>query len=110
MFGLAVRHIVRREHHDRKRRQRQCKGLAKAVHRDGLGVRTTEIADVAASVMRGVGVEQLAVKPPFRHADSVGLAHNRAEIGDSDHAAIGMPNAAEDVTISRISSGASSNL
>jgi len=56
---------------------------------DGVGMRAAHVADVAAAIDLGVGVEDLLVKSFAGHSEAVAFADNRRGIDDEDQRGAG---------------------
>src|SRR5712691_4497788 len=72
------------EHDDRERRRCDDERMLVAAAPMLLGVHAAAVADAAAAVDLGVGVEDLAPEAWARHPYAVAIACNRREVHDDD--------------------------
>src|SRR5215831_15492757 len=70
------------KYYDGERRSGDHERVFMAAARHRLGDRSTAVADPAAAVDLGIGVEQLAPEAPARHAEPVAPARDRREVRD----------------------------
>src|SRR4051812_30439870 len=77
-------HARRREDEGRERRQRHGQRPGPSMRGYLLGGDVAGIADIAAAVMLGIGIEPLDIGAAERHADAVAIAHQRREIAHDD--------------------------
>src|SRR5258706_16427765 len=77
-------HAGRREHQGCERRQRHRERPGPAMRTHLLGRDLPGVADIAAAIMLGIGVEPLDIGAAERHADAIAIANEGREIAHDD--------------------------